>query len=212
MQPSGWKERLLGSTRGRIVALLRRGERTVNELADAMGLTDNAVRTHLSALERDGLVALRGVRRSVGKPSYLYALTPEADTLFPRAYGVVLRTLVETLRRTLPPDQVEALVEETGRRLGAGLPRAAGDLPQRAEAAVAVLAELGGLAEWEMEGSAATIRGFGCPLREAVDDSPLVCRIAAALLSEVVGYDVEECCHRGESPSCRFRFGDPASA
>jgi predicted ArsR family transcriptional regulator len=207
MQTRGWKERLLGSTRGRIITLLRRSERTVNELADELGLTDNAVRTHLAALERDGLVALTGVRRGVGKPAHLYALTGEAETLFPRAYGVVLKTLVEAMRRSLPPDQVDVLVAETGRRLAAGLPRAAGDLSHRAEAAVAVLAELGGIAEWRVEGGAATIRGFGCPLREAVDESPLVCRIAAALLSEVVGYDVEECCARGESPSCRFQFG-----
>ena len=52
----------------------------------------------------------------------------------------------------------------------------------------------------------ASIRGFGCPLREAVDDHPDVCRIAAALLSEVVGYEVTECCDRGDAPSCRFTF------
>ena len=208
MQVKGWQERLLGSTRGRIVSLLRRSERTVNELADDLGLTDNAVRTHLASLERDGLVVLKGVRRGVGKPAHLYALTPEAETLFPRAYGLVLRTLLDTLRRSLPPEQADALVAETGRRLAAGLPRPGGGLEARAEAAVAVLAELGGLAEARVDGGAVTIRGFGCPLREAVDDDhPAVCRLAAVLLSEVVGYDVEECCDRDGSPSCRFRFG-----
>lgn len=208
MQPvGGWKERVLGSTRGRIVTLLRAADRTVNELADAVGLTDNAVRAHLAALERDGLVALRGVRRGVGKPAHVYGLTTEAEGLFPRAYGLVLRTVLEAMRGTLPTEQVDALVVETGRRLGAGLPRAAGDLQQRAEAAVGVLSALGGVAAWQEEGGAVAIRGFGCPLREAVDESPVVCRIAAALLSEVVGYDVEECCDRGVSPACHFRFG-----
>ena len=211
MQQRGWKERLLGSTRGRIVTLLRGSERTVNELAGELGLTDNAVRAHLAALERDGLAVLRGVRRGVGKPAHLYALTPEAETLFPRAYGVVLKTLVDALRHALPGEQVDALVHETGRRLAAGFPRAGGGLPERAEAAVQVLAGLGGVAEWRAEGGAVAIRGFGCPLREAVDDNPLVCRIAAALLSEVVGRDVEECCERGEAPACRFRFGTPGA-
>ena len=50
MEAIRWKDRVLGSTRGRVIALLRRGPRTVNELADDLGLTDNAVRTHLSAL------------------------------------------------------------------------------------------------------------------------------------------------------------------
>jgi len=42
--------------------------------------------------------------------------------------------------------------------------RAGGDPARRAEAAVAVLAELGGVAEARVDGSLVTIRGFGCPL------------------------------------------------
>ena len=54
---------------------------TVDELASAIGVTDNAVRLHLTALERDGLVRAEGVRRegSVGKPATLYAVTPDAQ-------------------------------------------------------------------------------------------------------------------------------------
>src|SRR5215813_4960387 len=78
-------ERFWASTRGRIVLLLRRGSRTVNELAGALGLTDNAVRTHLTALERDGLVQTSGTRPSPRKPTLTYALTPEAEQqLFPK--------------------------------------------------------------------------------------------------------------------------------
>ena len=206
METRRWNDRLMGSTRGRVIALLRRSEHTVNELADALGLTDNAVRMHLAGLERDGLVALRGVRRGVGKPAHVYALTPDADSLFPRAYGVVLRTLLEALRHRLPAAEVDALVAEVGTRLAGAFPRAGGDLSRRAEAAVAVLAELGGVAEARLDGGVASIRGFGCPLREAVDGHPEVCRIAAVLLSEVVGYEVTECCDRTGAPSCRFTF------
>jgi predicted ArsR family transcriptional regulator len=210
--PGRWKQRLLGTTRGRIVTLLRRSERTVNELADELGLTDNAVRTHLAALERDGLVSLQGVRRGMGKPAHVFALTAEAEALFPRAYGVVLRTLVDALRTSLPRAEMEALIAEVGRRLAAPFPRGDGSAGARAEAAVAVLAELGGMAEARVEGGVVTIRGFGCPLREAVDHHPEVCRIAAALLTEIVGCDVTECCDRGELPTCRFEFPVEAGA
>jgi predicted ArsR family transcriptional regulator len=56
MQPSRWIERLLASTRGEIIALLRR---SVGEMAEELKLTDNAIRSHLAALERDGLVEQR---------------------------------------------------------------------------------------------------------------------------------------------------------
>lgn len=86
-----WDQRFFASTRGQVVALLRRSSRTVEELAQALGLTDNAVRAHLAALERDGLARQHGVRRGGGKPAYAYELTTEAERLFPKAYVPVLR-------------------------------------------------------------------------------------------------------------------------
>lgn len=56
-----WLERLASGTRGRLLALLQRSKQSVNELAAAVGISDNAVRTHLGALQRDGLVEEAGV-------------------------------------------------------------------------------------------------------------------------------------------------------
>ena len=79
MRPTGWSKRFWASTRGRIVLLLRRASRTVNELAQALDLTDNAVRGQLALLERDGLVHQSGRRAGKHKPNLTYALTPEAQ-------------------------------------------------------------------------------------------------------------------------------------
>ena len=48
MKPEHWRQRLLKSTRGQILALLRAENRTVNDLAAVLHLTDNAVRAHLA--------------------------------------------------------------------------------------------------------------------------------------------------------------------
>ena len=66
MNQSGPTNRFLDSTRGQVATLLRRGSRTVEELAVELGLTDNAVRNHLALLERDGVVRQVGVRRGKG--------------------------------------------------------------------------------------------------------------------------------------------------
>jgi predicted ArsR family transcriptional regulator len=86
-------------TRARVIELLRGGRKTVDELAAALGLTDNAVRMHLAGLERAGLVRAEGVRRSgmAGKPATIYEIAPEAEPGFSRAYAPVLATLVEVL-------------------------------------------------------------------------------------------------------------------
>src|SRR2546423_10622510 len=112
-----WNQRFFESTRGRIITLLRRASRTVEELAQALQLTDNAVRAHLATLERDGLVRQRGIRRGSGKPSYVYELSPDAETLFPKAYGPIMRQLLEVLCEQMSPEQVEALLRMTGRRI-----------------------------------------------------------------------------------------------
>jgi predicted ArsR family transcriptional regulator len=184
--------------------LLRRSSRTVDELAQALDLTDNAVRAHLATLERDGVVQQRGVRRGSGKPASVYDLTLEAEQLFPKAYGPVLQHLLEVLSERLPSDEVETLLREVGRRIAAGWNVPPGDLRVRLEAALEVLNELGGMAELESCDGHYCIRGYSCPLAAVVPGHPEVCRLAETLLTELVGVPVQEHCDYGEVPRCCF--------
>jgi predicted ArsR family transcriptional regulator len=215
-----WDRRFLRSTRGRIVELLRRASRTVDELAQALGLTDNAVRAHLATLERDGLVQQRGVRRGAGKPAYTYELTLEAERLYPRAYGPLLRYLLDTLAEWLSPEELATLLRTVGKRVAAsrvaaGAPAAiagAGAEPSpraRLERAVSVLNELGGLAELEQQDGRFVIRGYSCPLEEVAASHPAVCLLAEALLAELIDAPVRAACAPGERPRCQFDVGLP---
>ena len=77
-------KRFLETTRGQLLSLMRRGPRTVEELAAALELSDNAIRNHLSTLERDHLVRQAGVRRTTGagKPALVYELHPTPNRCF----------------------------------------------------------------------------------------------------------------------------------
>jgi len=114
-------QKFFESTRGRIVTLIRRASRTVEELAQELDLTDNGVRAHLAVLERDGLVRQRGsVRRGGsggGKPAYVYELTPQAEDLFPKAYEPVLHRLLDVLGEQAGEENFEALLRAGGVRL-----------------------------------------------------------------------------------------------
>lgn len=211
MPTTEWDRRFFASTRGQVVTLLRQGERTVDDLARALGLTDNAVRAHLAALERDGLVRQRGVRRGGGKPASAYGLTPEAERLFPKADALALRGLLAVLAERLPDDDFDALLRETGKRLAGETAALDGDIRARVERATALLADLGGLAEWDEGDGGFTIRGFSCPLAAASPSCPAVCRLAAALLSDVVGIPVQERCEPDDPPRCRFEIPAPAA-
>src|SRR5687768_13739964 len=93
-----WLQLLAGDTRAQLLHLLRRSRHTITTLAATMRLTDNAVRTHVAALQRDGLVDDVGSERDTGgKPARVYALTPAGEELFPKAYALVLGGLVEEI-------------------------------------------------------------------------------------------------------------------
>ena len=206
---TSWDKRFFESTRGRIVALLRRYGSTVEELARELGLTDNGIRAHLAVLERDGMVRQRGSVRhgsGGGKPAYVYELAPEAEDLFPRAYEPVLRRLLDVLREREGEERSEALLRTVGGRLAEERGVPAGDARARLEAAVDVLNELGGLAEFEESDGGLAIRGYSCPLAGVTPDHPEVCRMAETLISELAGVPVQEHCDRGERPRCCFEI------
>ncbi|MFN8592103.1 MAG: ArsR family transcriptional regulator [Thermomicrobiales bacterium] len=207
---SRWDQRFFASTKGQVAALLRRGVATVEELAQALGLTDNAVRSHLAALERDGLVAQSGVRRGIGKPAFTYALTPDAERLFPKAYGALLQMLLGVLAERLPPEVLDDVLRDTGRRLAAGHVLSSGDLRARVDGAVALLDELGGMAAVAAAGDGYVIQGCGCPLAAAVAGSPRACLLAETLLADVIGAPVRQVCDTADL-RCRFEVGNVAA-
>ena len=202
-----WDQKFFESTRGQLVTLLRRGGRTVEELAQVLVLTDNGVRAHLATLERDGLGQQRGsVRRSSGggKPAYVYELTSEAENLFPKAYEPVLHRLLDVLSERIGPEESEMLLRAVGNRLAEGQSVPEDGIHVRLEAAVAVLNELGGLAELEERDGSFVIRGYSCPLAAVTPNHPEVCRMAESLVTELAGIPVYEHCDRGERPRCCF--------
>ncbi len=198
-------ERFFDSTRGRVVTMLRGGERTVEELAGELELTDNAVRAHLSTLERDGLVRQRGVRRGFRKPHLTYALTREAEHLFPKAYDVLLNQLIAVLKARLGREALEDALREVGRALAGTQVRGAPGSERRIRQAVDALSSLGGTARAGKDGGVTVIQSEGgCPLSAAVGEHPEVCILAEALVEQIVGAHVRERCERGEHTRCRF--------
>jgi predicted ArsR family transcriptional regulator len=208
VSPADVGNRFFETTRGRVVSLLRRGTRTVDELAEALGLTDNAVRAHLATLERDGLVRQEGVRRGsgAGKPATLYGVHPDAERQFSRAYAPVLEAMVAEVAEHLPGDEGDELMRGAARRLADAVGRpSGGDVAARVAAVAALLDSWGGAVDVERSQDTLVIVGSGgCPLSAVTAKNALACRAVEALVEELTGAPVSECCERGERPRCRF--------
>ena len=205
MSKTRWDARFFESTRGQIILLLRNGEMTVNSLAEKLGLTDNAVRTHLLSLERDGLIAQKGSVKGFRKPHYIYGLTENARDLFPRPYGELFNRLLSSLRSVLSPSAFLERIRDVG--TGIGRENKAGtelDRDEKLTHALAAIESLGGAASAVKNNGDIVISSESCPFAEAVVEHPEVCKIAESMIAEIVDGEVTETCDRTASPKCRF--------
>ena len=201
---TNWLERLIGGTQAKLLRLLRRPDQTVNGLAQALGVTDNAVRGHLAALGRDGLVQQVGTQRDTGgKPARVYALTSDGEELFPKAYAVVLGALVEESAKRDGWDHTVDLLRAVGEQVAEGIADSP-DADGRVAAAAEALRGLGGDVEVQREKDGWRLQGYGCPLSAVTAHRPEVCALAKALVEDITSLPVTECCDRSGNPRCAF--------
>jgi predicted ArsR family transcriptional regulator len=179
---------------------------SAREIADALGVTHNAVRAHLAALQGAGLVREGSRRPGTSRPTVMYELAPRAESALSQAYIPFVAHLLRALGERMTSGELHALMHSVGQSLAAERPRLRGRLPQRIEAARALLANLGALTEVEPVDHGFIMRGYGCLLADAVHGRPEVCRTMESLLAELLEVRVEECCEHGERPRCCFRI------
>lgn len=209
---TNWLTRLIGETQVRLLGLLRRSRQTITSMAKSLDLTDNAVRMHIAALHRDGIVEQVGTQRDTGgKPARLYGLTREGEELFPKAYALVLGKLVEEIVRTQGRDRAIGLLRAVGAQAGAtagGSVRNGANTKQRVEAAAGVFRNLGADVDVQRTSDGWRLQGYGCPLSAVTMGHEEVCELGKALVEEVVGTGarVSECCQRGDQPRCAFEI------
>jgi predicted ArsR family transcriptional regulator len=202
------RQLLDGSSRGRIVALLRRGALTADEMAAELGPTAAAIRAHITAMERDGIVQRAGQRSGTTRPSQMFALTPEVEQLLSGAYVPLLIELVRQSAARFTPKELRELMRHTGSGLAAAFPRSTvPDAPLAArvnEVSVLLNDQFGSTMKVEQSNDHYTMRGFGCPLAALTGNHPTVCLAIESLIATLLDTRVQECCDRAERPRCCF--------
>jgi predicted ArsR family transcriptional regulator len=184
---------------------------SVDELAQAVGVTRTAVRQHLASLMRDRLVARGAARSSGGRPQQLFVLTDEGKEAFPRRYSWFAQLLVKEMTkehgapglRTRLGRISAGVVAELEQRAPAGASRR-----EKVERLSAVMDELGYDARTGRDlAGAPTIEADNCVFHELAMKHPEICHFDLALLSGYTGsnVDLHECMARG-GHVCRFRF------
>jgi predicted ArsR family transcriptional regulator len=204
------------TTKQQILVLLKRtGSVTVEEAAGALSIASMTARQHLSNLERDGLVATQRVRRSNGRPHYLYTLTAKGEEMFPRRYDLLARILLDEVG-VLTPNEIEGMTAEDKRSLL--IQRSADRLAERfrfrvegrsLEARVSevtdVLHLIGGFAEWLKTEDGYEIRDYNCVFATLVNESADCCDGHSRLITQLLNWPVRyESADSGDVQCCRY--------
>lgn len=177
------------TTRGRIVQSLKQHRsRTAAQLAEEHNVTANAVRQHLSRLERDGLVVERAERIGRTKPTFVYSLTEGGEQLFPQRYPLLLNVLLDEIRREDGSQRLKALFENIGKRSAArhGGRFAGKDLAGTVAELAAFLRERGVVVEYERSADGYRFREYNCPFKDNVGTHPEICSMVHSLMEEVL--------------------------
>ena len=172
-------------TRRQILTLLKqRGSARSEGIAAAIGVTVSGTRQHMTALERDGLIAHSDLRDGRGRPKFVYYLTPLADNLFPRNYADLTNELLEYVEEA-DPALLERIFDKRGaRRLERAQQRTAGlSFPDQVRVITELLDEDGYLAAFEAQSDGSyRIVEHNCAVMDVARKYGQACRTEIAFL------------------------------
>jgi predicted ArsR family transcriptional regulator len=206
---------LMQSTRQNIVELLKeRGQASVEELAEAVGLTQMAVRHHLNVLHGDNLIVFSSVRRKSqpGRPQQLYSLSDSASRLFPEDYYHLAGDLLDEAKTTLGTDGLDELMSRVADRMAAEAPQLSPALPpeERMGQLVQYLRDKGFTARWGIKDDDYVIRVLACPYRQVAHAHSQVCRLDRQIIRNMLGTEpVRVTCIASGDEHCTYHISQP---
>ena len=190
-------------------AIQLRGKASIKDLAGDLGVTPSAVRMHLTQLQASGAVRADKVREGVGRPYFVYSVTPEAHNLFYKDYGDLAKLLLEEVAATQGPDVLQGVLRRVSDRL-ADIYRdqvVEQELAGRVRAWAQLLDERGIPVEIGKTEGGYVIQEYGCPYQNMAVENRAVCEMERHVMARLLasGVKLTQCVldgHRG----CQFEI------
>jgi predicted ArsR family transcriptional regulator len=204
------------STRMEVLELLRRkGRSSAETIANDLGVTPNAVRQHLTNLERDGLVVSQPERSGRGRPSLLFGLTERADAVFPKRYGQLATMVLQEVQEMGGPEALDEVFARVAARHASAIEKDLVGLPfdEKLKKVVSWIGRAGTLAEQSEGPEGIQVTIHNCPFRNTALKFPQVCTITPQLISRLTGAAVSQSdsIHRRD-PFCSFVVQRPTNS
>lgn len=198
------------NTRSRVLrTLLLNQRRTVNELADSVGINPISVRHHVNKLEAEGLIESQEERHGVGRPRLVYSLTTSGMEQFPQRYLQLTLRLLEQLKSNLPDEVIGNIFREVAQGIAGDITEQIDlkelDLEQRLELLQQALIAEGFMVELEEEDGDYYIVEASCPYHHVGEDYPEICIVDEELIARFADTSPQrvECILNGDK-QCRY--------
>lgn len=181
--------------RSLLVRLKQGGPSTTAELAAHAGVTYEAVRQQLAALEADGYVARQKAPRGrgrVGRPTGRFALTTAGDHFFAKRYDALSVELIDAASDVLGPEALMALLASlTDARVEAWAPRLAGlSLEERLAALREIYLDDDPFTAVEAGAGGPRLIERNCPYLNVASRRPALCSVTVSTLTRLLGAEV----------------------
>jgi len=183
------------STRDRILqTLLRQPRRTINELAESVGINPISVRHHLTNMQVEGLVGAEEERHGVGRPRLVYFLTEHGLERFPTRYLRLTTRLLAQMKESMPEPMVSKLFAQMADGLAQEYAEQMNGLSmeERLDLAQSLLSQEGFTVEWERDGGQYRIHEITCPYLQIGQSHPEVCTVDQTLISKILAVPAEK--------------------
>jgi predicted ArsR family transcriptional regulator len=195
--------------------LRRRGRLSAETIASDLGVTPNAVRQHLTNLEKDGFVDSQPERSGRGRPALHFALTERADSVFPKRYGQLASMVLQEVQEMGGPEALDEVFARVATRHANAIEDDLEGLEfdEKLNRVVAWIGRAGTLAEQTETPEGVRVTIHNCPFRNTALKFPQVCTITPQLISRLIGTSVSQSdsIHRHD-PYCSFVVARPPDA
>ena len=200
------------NTRGRVLrSLLLNQKRTVNELAESVGINPISVRHHVNKLEAEGLIQSQEERHGVGRPRLVYSLTNKGMEQFPQRYLQLTLRLLEQLKTSLPEKLLGDIFREVAEGITDDLTKNINleelALHERLELLEEVLIAEGYMVNLEQDEGNYYIVEASCPYHHVGEDYPEICVVDRELIAHFTASNPEriECILDGDK-QCKYKI------
>lgn len=199
----------IGSRREQILKLLLESRLGlgIDEIAEQLDISRNAVQQHLSGLEHEQLVKKDVFKSTGGRPSRNYVLTERGINYFPKQYSWFCNLVLAELKSELSEEAFRQFMWRLGVKLAKTLLSQFNDKQpdEKIAALIETMQNLGYHASLDTDSGQPIIKASNCVYHDLAQQFPDICDFDHALISTLLDRPIEQtACMARNDCSCKF--------